>query len=108
MTWICFTFRFRGCHSLAAIIHFRIVSRLTSIPSRRLNSSLANVGPNPQYSSPDKTRIALPWISPSIRRFDGIPRKPWMTTLSPHFFNANSSRFTCRTLSPSSSAASRW
>ena len=71
MTWICPTFRFPACHSFAAIIHFRIVSRLTSIPSRRRNSSLANVGPNPRYSSPAKIRIALPWISPSIRRFEG-------------------------------------
>src|ERR1041385_7219061 len=41
----------------------------------------------------------------SICRFDDFPRKPWITALSPRWFSAYSNRFTCRTLSPNSSAA---
>ena len=40
-----------------------------------------------------------------IFRLDGFPRSPWTTALSPRFFNAVSSRLTCRLLIPSSSAA---
>ena len=40
-----------------------------------------------------------------IRR--AFPRSPWITAPTPRFFNSFSSRLTCRTLSPSSSAASR-
>ena len=43
----------------------------------------------------------------SILRFDGLPRNPWTTALSPSFFKPYSSRCTCRTLNFSSSAASR-
>ena len=51
-------------------------------------------------------RIAACLIASDKRRGDGLPRKPWMTALSPPLFSAFSKRFTWRTLTPSSAAAS--
>ena len=36
--------------------------------------------------------MAFCWIFSAIRRFDGFPRSPWITALSPCFFNAYSNR----------------
>src|ERR1700681_152204 len=101
------TFSLFACHSLPSIIHFRTVSLLASIPCFFARYSAANVGPNPLYTGADRIFTASFWTLSSMRRFEGFPRSPWTTALSPPFFNACSSRFTCQTLNPSSSAASR-
>ncbi len=44
-------------------------------------------------------------VSASILRFDGSPRSPCTTALSPRRFSARSRRLTCRSVIPSSSAA---
>ena len=94
-------------HSFARIIHCRTVSLLTSMLCFFARYSLAKVGPNPSYTGVDKMRTASFSILSAILRFDGLPRSPWITALSPRFFSAYSSRFTWRTLRSSSSAASR-
>src|SRR5450755_2804694 len=106
-TCTCWIFSFFARHSLPRIIHVRTVSLLASIPCLLPRYSAAKVGPNPSYTGPDKIFTACFSIFSSIRRFDGFPRSPWTTALSPRFFRAYSSRFTCRVLKPSSSAASR-
>src|SRR5450759_1032719 len=106
-TCTAFTFSSLARHSFPPIIHFRTVSRLASIPCFLRKYSAAKVGPNPRYTSADRIFTASRFTASSIRCFDGFPRSPWITALSPRFFNAYSSRFTCRMLNPSSSAASR-
>src|SRR5216683_2756255 len=106
-TCTCFTFSFFARHSLPRIIHCRTVSLLASIPCSLPKYSPASVGPNPWYTSADKIFTASFSTPSSIRWFEGRPRSPWTTALSPRFFNAHSSRFTCRMLNPNSSAASR-
>src|SRR5579872_1085099 len=105
--WTSLIFAFFPRHSLARIIHCRTVSLLASIPCFFSKYSAASVGPNPWYTGADKSRTASRSISSSIFRLDGCPRSPCTTALSPCFFSAQISRFTCRTLSPNSSAASR-
>src|ERR1039458_6571481 len=94
-------------HNLARIIHCRTVSLLALIKCFFLKYSAARVGPNPSYTGADKIVTACCSIFSSILRFEDLPRSPWITALSPCLFSAYNSRFTCRTLSPSSFAASR-
>ena len=101
------TLAFFPRHNLARFIHCRTVSLLASIPCSLLRYSEAKVGPNPLYTGAAKIFTASCSIFSSIFRFDGFPRSLWTTALSPCFFSACINRFTCRTLSPSSSAASR-
>ena len=86
-TWTCLTFSFFARHSLPPIIHFRTVSLLASIPCFFPRYSAANVGPNPSYTGADKIFTASCSIFSSIFRFDGFPRSPWTTALSPRFFS---------------------
>src|ERR1017187_2986770 len=104
--WTCPTFAFLPRHNSAPSIHCRTVSLLASIPCCFPKYSDANVGPNPSYTGADKIFTAWRSILSSIFRLEGLPRNPWITALSPRFFNPYSSRFTCRTLTPNSSAAS--
>src|SRR5579864_6712040 len=107
-TCTCRTLSFLARHSLPAIIHFRTVSLLASILCFLRKYSAARVGPNPRYTSMPKIFTALFSTDSSIRRFDGLPRSPCTTALSPRFFSPYSSRFTCRTLNSNSSAACVW
>jgi len=105
--WTSLTFARFPRHSLPRIIHFRTVSRLASIPCFFLKYSAASVGPNPWYTGADRICTASRSIFSAIFRFEGLPRSMWTIARSPCFFSAYTSRFTCRTLTPSSSAASR-
>src|SRR5580704_10264291 len=98
---------FLPLHSSPLIIHCRTVSLLASIPCFSLRYSAAKVGLNPWYTGADRIFTASRSIFSSILRFPALPRNPWTTAWSPRFFSAPNSRFTWRTLIPSSSAASR-
>src|ERR1035441_4481911 len=106
-TCTCSTFPDFTRHTFPRIIHCRTVSLLASIPCFFRRYSAASVGPKPRYTSAERIFTASHSMASSILRFDGLPRRPWITALSPRFFNAQSSRFTCRMLNPSSSAAAR-
>ena len=102
----CLTFSFFPRHSFAASS-----IAAPSLCCRRCRVSPAGTPPptsarTPRTPPPRGSSPPLLALS-SILRFDGFPRSPWTTALSPRFFNAFSSRFTCRTLNPNSSAASR-
>ena len=106
-TCTCSTFSFFARHSLPRIIHCRTVSLLALIPCFFLRYSAAKVGPNPLYTSADRIFTACCSMRSATFRFDGFPRNPCASALSPRSFIASNSRCTWRTLSPSSSAASR-
>jgi hypothetical protein len=82
-TCTCWIFSFFARHSLPLIIHVRTVSLLASIPCLLPRYSAAKVGPNPSYTRADQIFTACFSIFSSIRRFDGFPRSPWTTALSP-------------------------
>ncbi len=84
----CSTFSSLARHNFPWIIHCRTVSLLALIPCFLRRYSAANVGPNPAYTGADKIFTASSSIFFSIRRFDGFPRRPWITALSPRFFIA--------------------
>ncbi len=96
----------RGLHSLASIIHFRTVSRLASTSCRSFRYSVASVGLNPRYTSCDRIATARCCFSFPSLRFEGAPRNACNTALSPLFLSLFSSRRTCRSVIPNSSAAS--
>src|SRR5580658_1462015 len=103
----CLTFSLSARHNLPPIIHCRTVSLLALIRCFFARYSAASVGPKPLYTGMDRIFTACCAIPASILRFDGSPRSPWTMALSPCFFKTYSSRFTCRILKLSSSAACR-
>src|ERR1017187_1754656 len=104
-SWIFSTRCFPGRHSFALVIHSRTVSRLTSMPCFLPRYSEASVGPNPRYTGCDRMATASFSVSALIFRFDGGPRSPCATTLSPRRFSSRSRRRLCLSVIPSSSAA---